>query len=205
MNARGFNFELLPGRSSRTLLLLHGTGGDEHDLLPLGRALDPAATLLSPRGQVSENGAPRFFRRLAEGVFDEADVIARAEELAQFVREVANTHRLDHIMPVGYSNGANIALAMTLLGLMRFDRAILFRPMVPLSRLPSEVDLDSQRVFISAGEFDPIANAVQVNALAKLLRERGAEVEVAVLRSGHELTSADLEMARDWLAGAAIA
>lgn len=204
MNAFGFHYEFLPGRSERALLLLHGTGGDEKDLLPLGRALDPAASLLSPRGQVLENGAPRFFRRVAEGVFDEADVIARAKELTQFVRDAASAHQPGHITVVGYSNGANIASAIMLLGLMKFAGAILFRPMVPLSQ-SSEIDLADQRVLVSAGEFDPIANATQVKMLVELLRGRGAEVEVARQQSGHELISADVEVARDWLAATAIA
>ena len=205
MNAFGFDYEFLPSHSDRVLLLLHGTGGNEYDLIPLGRALDPAAALLSPRGQVLENGAPRFFRRLAEGVFDEADVIARAKELAQFVRDAANAYRLGHVTVVGYSNGANIASAIMLLGLMKFAGAILFRPMVPLSKSPAAINLTGQRVLVSAGEFDPIANATQVKMLVELFRERGAEVEVASQQSGHELNSADLGVARDWLAAAAIA
>jgi len=192
VNAFGFDYEFVPGPSPRTLLLLHGTGGDERDLLPLGRALDSAAALLSPRGQVLENGAPRFFRRLVEGVFDEADVIARAKELAQFIRDAAVEHRLDveQITALGYSNGANIASAMMLLGVMKFAGAILLRPMVPLSQPPA-TDLRSQRVLICAGQFDPIASEPQVNALTRLLRERGAEVDLATQQSGHELTTAD--------------
>ncbi len=188
------------------MLLLHGTGGNENDLLPLGRALDKTAALLSPRGQVLENGAPRFFRRLAEGVFDEADVIARAEQLKEFVHAAAGEHRLElnSITVLGYSNGVNIASAMMLLGLMKFADAILLRPMVPLSN-PPRANLRGQRVLISAGRLDPIATTVQVNALAELLRERGADAEVVMQQSGHGLTGADLESGRDWLAGAAIA
>lgn len=206
MNAFGFRYEFVRGSSQRTLLLLHGTGGNENDLLPLGRALDKTAALLSPRGQVLENGAPRFFRRLAEGVFDEADVIARAEQLKEFVHAASGEHRfeLTNITVLGYSNGANIASAMMLLGLMKFADAILLRPMVPLSN-PPRANLRGQRVLISAGRLDPIATTAQVNALAELLRERGADAEVVMQQSGHGLTGADLESGRDWLAGAAIA
>ncbi len=205
MNAFGFTYQFVPSRSSaRALLLLHGTGGDENDLLPLGRAFDETAALLSPRGRVLENGAPRFFRRLAEGVFDEADVIARAEELAQFVQDAAREHRLSDITAVGYSNGANIASAIMLLGLIKFSGAILFRPMVPLSQ-PPEITLRDQRALISAGGLDPIANSVQVNALSDLLRERGADIEVVTQPAGHELIEADLKSGRDWLASLAIA
>ncbi len=129
-----FTYRFIPGTVDRTLLLLHGTGGNENDLLPLGRSIDPDASLLSPRGKVSENGAPRFFRRLAEGVFDEKDVVARAHELANFVSAAAKKHGFDlnTLVAIGYSNGANIASAMMLLGLLKFRGAILFRPMVPL-------------------------------------------------------------------------
>jgi predicted esterase len=186
--------------------LLHGTGGNENDLLPLGRAIDPDASLLSPRGKVLENGAPRFFRRLAKGVFDEKDVITRAHELANFVSVAAKKYGFDQntLVAIGYSNGANIASAMILLGLVKFRGAILFRPMVPLSH-PPETTLENCAVLICGGRFDPIATPPQVNALVELLRGRNVEVEVRMQESGHELTNADVEAARDWLAASAIA
>ena len=201
-----FIYRFVPGSGDRTLLLLHGTGGNENDLLPLGRALDPEASLLSPRGKVLENGAPRFFRRLAEGVFDEKDVVARAHELANFVSAAAKKHGFDQktLVAIGYSNGANIASAMMLLGLLKFRGAILFRPMVPLSH-PPDASLENCAVLICGGRFDPIATPDQINALAELLRERKAEVEVRIQESSHELTDADLEAARDWLAASAVA
>lgn len=201
-----FTYRFIPGTGDRTLLLLHGTGGNENDLLPLGRAIDPDASLLSPRGKVLENGNPRFFRRLAEGVFDEEDVLARAGELANFVSAAAKKHGFDQdaLIAAGYSNGANIASAMLLLGLLKFRGAILFRPMVPLSRLPAST-LEHCAVLICAGRFDPIATPHQINALVELLRGRNTEVEVRMQESGHELTNADVEAARDWLAASAIA
>jgi predicted esterase len=201
-----FIYRFIPGTGNRTLLLLHGTGGNENDLLPLGRAIDPEASLLSPRGKVLENGAPRFFRRLAEGVFDEKDIVARADELANFVSAAAKKHGFDQktLVAIGYSNGANIASAMMLLDSLKFRAAILFRPMVPLSR-PPEATLENCAVLICGGRFDPIATPEQVNALAELLRDRNAEVEVQLQESGHELTNADVEAARDWLAASAIA
>src|ERR1700760_3071890 len=119
----GFIHRFQPADSHRTLLLLHGTGGDENDLLQVGAAIDPDAALLSPRGKVLENGAPRFFRRLAEGVFDEEDVVRRAQELSAFVREASETYGIDRakLVAVGYSNGANIAAAIWLLGLDAFS------------------------------------------------------------------------------------
>jgi phospholipase/carboxylesterase len=201
-----FTYRFIAGTGNRTLLLLHGTGGNENDLLPLGRAIDSDASLLSPRGKVLENGSPRFFRRLAEGIFDEKDVVARAQELANFVSAAAMKHGLDQntLVAIGYSNGANIASAMMLLGLLKFRGAILFRPVVPLSH-PPDISLENCAALICGGRFDPIATPQQVSALAELLRERNAEVEVRMQESGHELTDADLETARDWLAASAIA
>ena len=201
-----FIYRFIPGKGERTLLLLHGTGGNEADLLPLGFAIAPDASLLSPRGKVLENGAPRFFRRLAEGVFDEKDVVERAHELAEFVSASAQKYHFDlnALIAVGYSNGANIASAMLLLGALKARGAILFRPMVPLSR-PPQHPLNDCEVLISGGRFDPIATPDQVNALADLLRERRAQVDVRMQASGHELTDRDMETARDWLAPSAVA
>src|SRR5437762_12331732 len=129
-----FIHDFVPGTSSRTLLLLHGTGGSERDLIPLGRELDPNASLLSPRGKILENGMPRFFRRLAEGVFDLEDLKMRTNELADFVAASVRHYKLaaDHVVGVGYSNGANIAASMLLLRPEIMHAAILFRAMVPL-------------------------------------------------------------------------
>jgi len=201
-----FSYRFIPGPGDRTLLLLHGTGGNENDMIPLGRSIDRDASLLSPRGKVLENGAPRFFRRLAEGVFDEKDVVERAHELANFVSAAEKKHGFaqNTLVAIGYSNGANIASAMMLLGLLKFRGAILFRPMVPLSH-PPDASLENCAVLICSGRFDPIATPDQVNALAELLRERKAEVEVQMRESGHELADADVEAARRWLAASAIA
>ena len=201
-----FVYRFIPGKGEQTLLLLHGTGGNEADLLPLGFAIAPDASLLSPRGRVLENGAPRFVRRLAEGVFDERDVIERASELAEFVFSAARKHDFDlnALIMVGYSNGANIASAMMLLGALKPQGAILFRPMVPLAHPPQQ-SLGDCEVLISGGRFDPIATPDQVNALADLLRERKAQVDVRMQESGHQLTDRDVETARDWLAPSAVA
>jgi len=201
MSDLGFIHRFVPGKSTRTLLLLHGTGGDENDLVDLGRTLDPNAALLSPRGKVLENGAPRFFRRLAEGVFDEEDVIARAHELAHFVDDAAKEYKIDmnDLVAVGYSNGANIAAAMLLLGLAKFPQAILFRAMVPLSKIDVP-NLKALRVFISAGRLDPIAQVPIAQRLAQLLESAGAEVTLQLQPGGHELTPPDVTDAREWLA-----
>ncbi len=188
------------GESQRVLLLLHGTGGDESDLLPLGRELDPGAALLSPRGKVSENGSPRFFRRFAEGVFDEADVIHRANELADFVAEAGERYKFEarQVIAVGYSNGANIAAAMMLLRPEVFPAAILFRAMVVLSNPPA-ADLNGKRMLISAGRHDPIIPLENVQRLAALLKNAGGEVSLEIQEAGHGLVPEDVAVAKAWL------
>src|SRR6266704_4820336 len=155
-----FIHEFVPGTSNRTLLLLHGTGGNERDLIALGRELDPNAALLSPRGKVLENGMPRFFRRLAEGVFDLEDLKHRTNELADFVAAAAQHYGFatDQLVAVRYSNGANIAASMLLLRPEVLSTAILFRAMVPLYP-ETPADLGSVRVWIGAGSNDPIVPA----------------------------------------------
>ena len=195
-----FIHEFVSGSSGRTLLLLHGTGGNERDLIPLGRELDPNASLLSPRGKVLENGMPRFFRRLAEGVFDLEDLKNRTHELADFVVAAARHYRVDikNMIAVGYSNGANIAASMLLLRPEILSAAILFRAMVPL--IPdTQPDLGSVRVWIGAGSSDPIVPASETKQLAELLRSAGADVTIRFFQGGHELTQADVHDAQEWL------
>jgi phospholipase/carboxylesterase len=195
-----FIHEFVPGTSDRILLLLHGTGGNERDLIALGRELDPNAASLSPRGKVLENGMPRFFRRLAEGVFDLEDLKHRTNELADFVAAAAQHYEFatDQLVAVGYSNGANIAASMLLLRPEVMHRAILFRAMVPL--IPDTLpDLSSVRVWIGAGDQDPIVPASETKRLVELLRRAGADVTIRYFRAGHELTMADVEAPKDWL------
>jgi predicted esterase len=195
-----FIHEFVPGTSSRTLLLLHGTGGNERDLIAFGRELDPDAALLSPRGKVLENGMPRFFRRLAEGVFDLEDLKYRANELADFVAAAAQHYGFgtDRLVAVGYSNGANIAASMLLLRPEVLPTAILFRAMVPLHP-DKEPNLSSVRVWIGAGTNDPIIPISETDALAALLRNARADVTIRYFQAGHALTMADVESAREWL------
>jgi predicted esterase len=197
-----FIHEFVPGASSRTLLLLHGTGGNERDLIPLGHELDPNAALLSPRGKVLENGMPRFFRRLAEGVFDLEDLKHRTNELADFIAAAAQHYGFatDRLVAVGYSNGANIAASILLLRPEMMHTAILFRAMVPLVPEKSP-NLSSAHVWIGAGEQDPIVPAPETKRLAELLRHGGAGVTIRFVKAGHGLTNEDLEAARHWLAG----
>jgi phospholipase/carboxylesterase len=199
-----FVHEFIRGSSERTLLLLHGTGGDERDLIPIGRALDANASLLSPRGKVLEHGMPRFFRRVAEGVFDIEDLKLRTHELADFVAAAAQRYTIDskRIIAVGYSNGANIAASVLLLCPGTLAGAILFRAMVPLAP-ETEPDLSSTRVWIGAGRFDPIIPASEAEQLAQLLRTAGADVTVRFVRAGHELTSEDIDAGHQWLMASA--
>ncbi len=197
-----FIHEFVPGNSPRTLLLLHGTGGNERDLIPLGHELDPNASLLSPRGKILENGMPRFFRRLAEGVFDMEDLKKRTHELADFVISAADHYKIanQQIVAVGYSNGANIAASMLLLRPEVLSAAVLFRAMVPL--VPeTQPDLSSVRIWIGGGSIDPIAPASETKRLSELLRGAGADVTIRFLNAGHELTPDDVEAARKWLKG----
>jgi phospholipase/carboxylesterase len=198
----GFTHRFVPGAdpAAPILLLLHGTGGDEDDLIGLGRILLPDGALLSPRGKVLENGAPRFFRRLAMGVFDEPDLIARAGELAAFVRAAAAVYEFDasRVIAVGFSNGANIAAAMLLLHPDVLRGAILFRAMVPLTP-PSPPDLTGVPVYLSAGRFDSMVPADNVEALASMLQDAGASVSLAWTQQGHNLAPDEVDAARRWL------
>jgi phospholipase/carboxylesterase/glyoxalase family protein len=189
-----------PHPHAPTLLLLHGTGGDEHDMVPLG-GLMPGANLLSPRGKVLENGMPRFFRRLAEGVFDIEDLKLRAAELADFVTASAAHYGFDpsRVVAMGFSNGANIASALMLLRPGLLTGAVLFRAMVPLETDPGSGALSGTRVLISNGEVDPIVPREETERLARLLQRAGATVEVHWQPAGHQLMPADFAVAKAWL------
>ncbi len=183
---------------SPPLLLLHGTGGNEDDLLPLGRAIAPGAALLSPRGAVLEHGMPRFFRRLAEGVFDEDDVRRRADDLAAFVAAARHAYGIAAPLTVGFSNGANIAAAMLLLCPRTLAGAVLLRPMVPLAT-PPEATLPGTPVLILSGATDPIVPLENARRLARSLASAGAQVEHTILPTGHGLSPMDIEAARRWI------
>lgn len=183
-----------------TLLLLHGTGGNEEDLLPLGRELLPGAALLSPRGRVLENGMPRFFRRFGEGVFDVDDLKFQTHELNDFIKAAAQQYGVakNKMVAVGYSNGANIAASLLLLHPHAVAGAVLFRAMVPFTP-DFEPDLGRSSVLISGGIADPIIPRDNTEALAVMLTSFGAEVEVHWHPGGHELGQDDLTAAKQWL------
>jgi phospholipase/carboxylesterase len=180
------------------LLLLHGTGGDENDLLPLGRAIAPGAALLSPRGNVLEGRMPRFFRRLSEGVFDEDDVRYRAEELVRFIDNARQTYGIAAPIAVGFSNGANIAAAVMQLRPQALAGAVLLRAMVPFKQAPQS-DLTGKQVLMLSGTQDPIVAPENAARLASILRELGATVDHRILPAGHNLTEEDVTVTRDWL------
>lgn len=188
------------GEEGRTpLLLLHGTGGDEADLLPLGRMVAPGAALLSPRGRVLENGMPRFFRRMAEGVFDFDDVRAKADELADFVEEARRAYGLEAPIALGFSNGANIAAALLYRRPEALAGAVLIRAMVPLEEAPA-VSLSGKPVLVLSGAADPIIPAQNAARLVRTLSDAGADVAHHVLPAGHGLTQSDVGLAAEWLA-----
>ncbi len=199
----GFIHQFVPAGepdSPVTLLLLHGTGGNEQDLLPIGNTLWPGAALLSPRGKVLENGMPRFFRRLAEGVFDIDDLKFRTHELANFVRSAAEQYGFQNksIVAVGYSNGANIASSLMLLHPHLLSGAALFRPMVPFP-IDHAPDLRGVHVLLAPGRRDPIVSHQQVDMLARMLETAGADISVSWHDGGHELGQDDLIAAKNWL------
>lgn len=185
--------------SRRPLLLLHGTGGDERDLLQLGRTVAPGVSLLSPRGKVLEGAAPRFFRRLAEGVFDEADLRRRTDELAEFVRQARERHGLPAPIALGFSNGANIAAALLLQRPEVLAGAALLRAMVPFKEA-APADLAGKPVLILSGALDPIVPRDSAEALARRLGDAGADVTHRMLPAGHGLGQADIGLVSDWLA-----
>jgi predicted esterase len=188
------------GENTQTLLLLHGTGGNENALIDLGRLIDPQAALLSPRGRVLENGMPRYFRRLAEGIFDIADLTQRTYELDDFVETASTAYNFDpaKVIAVGYSNGANIAASMLFLTPSTLAAAILFHPMVPFvpEKLPS---LMGKPIFIAAGKADPLVPASETERLSHLLQRAGAQVTLYWHDGGHALTHEEVRAARDWL------
>ena len=185
--------------SSRPLLVLHGTGGNEDDLLPIGKMIAPGAPLLSPRGKVLEHGMPRFFRRLAEGVFDEEDVRTRAHELAEFIEAARKAYGIAAPVALGYSNGANIAAAVMLLRPEALAGGILLRAMVPLASPEVSRELAGKAVLIVSGARDPIAPPANAVRLKAMLEQAGAEVEHRTLPGGHELSQGDVNLAREWL------
>lgn len=195
-----FVHRFVPGTdpSAAPLLLLHGTGGDENDLLPLGGILRPGAALLSPRGRVLEGAMPRFFRRLAEGVLDHEDVVRRTHELADFVGGFQARQGLAAPIAVGFSNGANIAAAMLLLRPEALAGAILIRAMEPLPETPAP-GLAGKRVLMLSGAMDPVVPQADASGLARRLAAAGAAVEHEVVPAGHGLSQADVTLARRWL------
>ncbi|WP_339188853.1 MULTISPECIES: alpha/beta hydrolase [unclassified Paenibacillus] len=185
-----------------TLVLFHGTGGNEQDLLPLAEMLSPDSSVLGIRGNVLENGMPRFFRRLAEGVFDEADLVFRTHEIKRFLDEAAEKYGFDanNLVAVGYSNGANIAGSLLFHYKDIFRAAVLLHPMVPLRNveLPS---LEGVSIFIGAGTNDPLITSTETQELEGILQKAGAEVTTHWGNQGHRLSMAEAEAAKDWLQG----
>jgi phospholipase/carboxylesterase len=182
------------------ILALHGTGGNELDLVPLAEALLPGAGILSPRGQVIENGMPRFFRRLAEGVFDVEDLKQRTRDLAAFVEEAGAAYDFpsSRVIAVGYSNGANIAASLLLAFPGLIPRAVLFKAMVPFEPT-DDPDLSGTRAFIGAGRHDPLIPPQGPQRLAAILEDAGADVLVHWSNAGHDLTPGEVDGARAWI------
>jgi predicted esterase len=194
-----YRYEPAAAAGFPAVLALHGTGGDENDLIPIVRMMAPGAAVISPRGNVLEQGMPRFFRRLAEGVFDEEDLARRTIELGDFLVAAARHHALDpaRIVAVGYSNGANIAASLLLTRPGALAGAVLLRPMVPFE--PASVpNVSGRRILISAGERDPIIPRPLTARLAQLLTAGGAEVTTRWYPGGHALSQPEIADAAEW-------
>ena len=185
----------------RTLLLLHGTGGDENDLVPLGQTILPGAAILSPRGRISEGGMARFFRRFAEGVFDVPNIHEEANALAEFVSAAAQEYGFDprNVVAAGFSNGANMAHSLLMLHRDTIQEAVLIRAMMTLPDL-TPLSLEGKRIFMSNGKSDPIMPIPEVEALANQFKTAGAEVTQLWLDAGHNLTRTEVDDIRTWLA-----
>lgn len=186
-------------RNKPTLLMLHGTGGNENDLLPIAGLIDPEASVLSVRGKILENGMPRFFRRLSEGVFDEEDLILRTKELNEFLDEAAEQYDFErsNVVAVGYSNGANIAASLLFHYKDALKGASLHHPMVPRRGIELP-DLTGKHVFIAAGTNDPICPAAESEELSSLLQRANANVTLHWENQGHRLTNEEVEAAKRW-------
>jgi len=184
-----------------TLLLLHGTGGNENSLVSIGKQLAPDVAILSPRGNVLENGNPRFFRRLAEGVFDHEDLVARTHELASFIQAASDEYgfALSSLIAVGYSNGANIAASLMLLHPGLVTRAVLFRSMLPFQPT-TPLDLHGTSALLLAGRYDNLIPATSVQALSNVLENAGANVQLDWQDTDHRLITDDLKVAQTWIA-----
>ncbi len=196
----GFIHRYIPATvpSRPPLLLLHGTGADETDLIPLGEMLMPGSALLSPRGKVSEDGLNRFFRRYDHGVWDRADLKARTKELAHFLAVARQTYRLERPLVLGFSNGANIGWSLMLHDPDALAGALLMRPSLPFDPRPFP-DLQDFPVLLLSGKDDPLVPPEQPSYFAALLGEAGAKVMLEMLPAGHALTQQDLIFANDWL------
>jgi phospholipase/carboxylesterase/glyoxalase family protein len=198
----GHVHQFVPGNGTDdiVLLMLHGTGGDEHDLIPLARALRPGAAVLSPRGNVLEKGMPRFFRRLAEGVLDLDDLARRTDELTLFIGRAAEQYGIDSakLVAVGFSNGANIAASVLLRHPGTLRRAVLLSPMLPFEPETNPA-LTGTSVFIGAGRRDAIIPIAQAERLGELLKASGADVTLLEQDGGHTITNDELTAVRTWL------
>ncbi len=198
----GYDYRFEEGSDPKgpVLLLLHGTGGNEHDLIPLARLVAPTSHVVSPRGNVSENGALRFFRRLAEGVFDMEDLAKRTADLLRFLSAAGERHSFppDRVIALGFSNGANIAASMMLTQPSQLRRGILVRAMVPFEPATPPM-MDKSSALILAGKTDQMIPATQTERLAELMRACGAKVELKWQDSGHTMIQPDVNDARAWL------
>ena len=189
----------IKGQSNRTLILFHGTGGSENDLIGIGQAIDAKANILSVRGNVSEHGMARYFRRIKEGVFDEKDLTFRTHELYEFLIEASNTYDFDlnNLVGFGYSNGANILSSLIFHYPNLFQGAVLSHPMIPYKSFDVP-RLEGLRIFIGAGENDPLVQISETQALKDLYVSNKADVTMYMGQQGHRLSQVELDQVISW-------
>lgn len=200
----GFAHAFEPGTGPDTLLVLHATGGDEHQLMPLARRLAPHANLLAPRGKVMEGGTTRrFFARRSMLDLDIDDLMLAADELAAFVADAVSAYGLDpsRVTALGYSNGANAAVGMLFRHPGVLAGAALLRPVMPYE--PGEIaPLPDTRVLIAAGTHDAYSSMSATERLGEVLEQASADVTISVVEAGHELVERDLLVTAEWLSPA---
>jgi len=199
MSLSNFHFVHKQKKSKKVLVLLHGTGADEHDLLPLAQQVAPEHRYLSLRGNVNENGMNRFFKRISFGVFDEENIRNEAQKLADFIQTFIKDNSLttNDVTFLGFSNGANMILALLMLHPQVVSKAVLLHPMMPLEE--TKIDLSQHKIAISYGETDQMITPQQSKQVITFLENAGVEVATFSHQGGHGVTKEEVMFVKQFL------